>query len=271
MFCLKLISALLLLFSITFSAIIENYITFIEGQGIDFSQGTTITLSSGCINLNCPVDSTVYKNADFDLVYFPVIMWDDFDCGCGGTVYSLLSKDTMWYVKKTDDFNTNTPLNFSDTDQFECLAKSYNNYLSQADCIDFQNPCPSYCGEWTQPYSHWFIGRTKESKFFMFQFVDRMTVYDSLTKSIHEQTKIHCLLQDDGSLDFVGAKITSVFNKNEKFNRSSGNKKGLFLISGSRSTKIPSGAIYNLQGRKMNISSDAMKSRMVPRVIISNQ
>lgn len=271
MFCLKLVSALLLLFSISYSAINENYITFIEGQGIDLSQSTTITLSSSCIGLNCPVDSTVYKRADIDLAYFPTSLWDDFLCGCGGVIYSLLSKDTMWYVKKTIDFNTNTPLKLSDTSQFESLANPDNGYLSQAQCPYFQNPCPSYCGEWTQPLSHWFIGRTKESKYFMFRFVDNKTIYDSLTGSTHEQTKIHCLLQNDGTLDFVGAKITSVLHKNKTYNRSSDNKNRLFLITGGRSKKTPSGVIYNLQGRKLDIPSGAMECKNIPRLIISSQ
>jgi hypothetical protein len=188
------------------------------------------------------------------MFFFPTMFWDDFQCGCGGQTFSLLSKDTIWNLSNPDNLNLNILLPINDTLQFKTQTFNYNGYISCAYCPSFTNPCPLCYSNWTPPKVKWFLGKTNEHKYFLFKYVSSNPVKDSLSQKSYLVTKIHYIVQTDGSLDFSGANVTAVKKvwTNQHFNKS--NKQIITTkINGYFS---PNDKVYDIRGQRVKISGN---------------
>lgn len=252
--------------SLAHSAVIENDISFVDGQGIVLSQNKAITLCNACSFQNCPIDSVVHKNSDIDFAYFATGFWDDLLGGCGGTIYSVLSKDTVWLAKKPDIINKEKIIKLSDTTLFERITEVRTSDLTEIACPDFLNPCGSWYKSWTPSPVEWYIGRTNESQYFLFRFISNYSIYDSTIDFTHSQATIHYILQTDGSLNFN--QISKVIHNNPSVHTNYKKETGAFLTFG----KYPhdAGAVFDIQGRRIKMPLNELKNGKMPAKLYIN-
>ena len=193
-----------------------------------------------CPNSRC-------DTSDFRFVETGV--WDDFDSGCSGGIFSMKSIDTIRKLKTPSAIDFSKPLVIYDTSQFPLVDGRSPWHV---DCPYFANPCPKR--SWSLPSPVWYLGKTHEKNYFLFRFVSRQTIRQG--ERNREFASISYILQTDGSLNFKDAPV-AVLNS-ERQARASHNQGTPLLTKqfGTPSNIQRYDRVYDVCGRLLNASSD---------------
>jgi hypothetical protein len=247
---LKTNLAIILSITLSHAALIQKEMEFSPGQGIDVSANTIQTLTtSGAFSTEMPSNCADLNKGSVDLSFFHFGFWDDFTCGCGGEMLSLVSNDTIRYITNLSAFDVSKPLNINDTTLFKIPTVFERTKCNgwTAPCPYFQNPCPvcktGPASNWTPPPSVWYLTRTDEGNYVLFRFTARSP-----------KAAISYVLQTDGSLNFKGA--TAALTRPAANLMHSSSK--TYITKIGPLSKVPGGArAYDIRGRAIHSSSQA--------------
>jgi hypothetical protein len=202
----KAILAGMLTVSLCSGALVKKTINLSEDGGIDIEKNKTTNLALDCVSGPVsPVGTCHRRDCDSsDLFFENTGFWDNFAEGCGGTILSIQSNDTLRELKNFTAIDFNNPLPVTDTSLFVNVRRDSSRCTTwTVQCPYFENPCPPL--PWSAPLPTWYIGKTNEGNYFLFKFYNRGIVHEAVTGESREVVTMYYILQTDGSLNFRDA------------------------------------------------------------------
>lgn len=244
--------------TLCYGVLIQNKITVRMGLGVNVAQNLATVPPGREILKGIPqgkiCDYTRYERT-VDIYFMVLGHWDG--DGCGGEHLALVSRDTIWKLNKTSSAVFSKTLDVSDTSIFSpaIIRREADCSLWQASCPYFTNPCgPSPPGTWTPSPIEMYLTKTTGNDYFLFRFVSRKTLVDSLWKIPYDEVKIETILQTNGSLDFKGVPVAA---SKPVQTRQSYRAEDQECVKSFGLPAAHSGVkIYDIRGRRVNGSLD---------------
>jgi hypothetical protein len=200
-------------------------------------------------------------------------MWDNFDCGCGGSVYGVTSSQPIYTI-----FTQSISIFRAPLDTMDSTMSEKGNGRSSRYCPLWSATQPELsggvCGTCIYPTTpertYWFLSKTHKNHYFLFRY-DKKNTSTENTQQSKPNAKIICLIQTDGSLDFSKAFKSPVINSREKRNHIINQQNSAIRKVLASEIASQNGIVYNIQGKKINKSVLGTAHGKVMRLyIISN-
>lgn len=233
------------------AAIITRSFEVLEDQLIDIDDSTVHFLSDRQLPSDQKSDSLkkmLCLNPFMDLAYTLLGLWDDFDCGCGGKIYGMVSSRSLYLIDTSSTTFFANPLDTADDELY--LKRVHSTYP----CKTWSTPQLLYlpdgiCGNCTlnvdQKKEYWYLGKTDKNHFFLYQYDIGSSIEPVVAKA-----KITCIIQTDGSLDFSKAFQSPVIRSANKRQKTDYQKSVYRKILSPKNIGGNS-VLYNIQGTKV--------------------
>jgi hypothetical protein len=256
-----------------YSEIITNKFKLSENQIINIEKGTIKNfLRDSTDNYLC----NSHDSSGSDLFFRRLWNWDNFQCGCGGGTYGMLSYNPIYIIKATASTYFKDKLDTADTAAITPVMIDTMFYKTCPTrliiCPIFANPCPMCDESWTMQPNYWTLGTTTAGNKYLIRFDSLYMEYDSLQHFWKDYSLVTFILQTDGSLNFSEAFESPITNQNFKSVKP---KKVLNTISKKLLTNdiaFKNNYIYDIQGKRINnLKLQISKDQILRLVIISER